>query len=433
MNKSLLQVAVLVAACVATVGCGSNYNSNNAPHQSGLKFRAFVSNPLSPLGPTVNIVDASRDLLSPASIGLLGILPQTGFMTVTPDLRLTLLYSPPGDIAVINNATEAPQSATPTISLPGSSESIVVAHNNASAYVAVPAAPIAGESPGAVVAIDLISGGIQATIPVPAAHFLALSPDGSRLLVFSDNSNTVNIIATGLIGTNNDPRQPPVCCFDRPVWGIFADNSTAYVFNCGAECPGGVSAGVTSFEVNTQTPGPTTKVSGATYGIVSGGILYVAGTPPNTACPAGTAAISCGTLNMIDTSTMKLMNAQPIIVTDGYHNRMAMGANGQLFVGARSCTSINVIGGEVRGCLAIFNSASSKVIVPPQTGDATGIQPIAGRHIVYVCEGGAFTAFDTTTDLPLVQTPVPIDIVGFNIDVKVVDPPPAECTMDCVN
>jgi len=172
-------------------------------------------------------------------------------------------------------------------------------------------------------------------------------------------------------------------------------------------------------------------VSGATYGVLNGGTLYVAGTPPHTPCGGSTTAPTCGTLNMVDASSMKLLNANPIIITDGYHNRMAMGSLGQLFIGARSCTSIGVIGDEVRGCLSIFNSATSTVVVPPQIGDATGIAPIPGRNIVYVCEGGVFQIFDTTTDQLLIQTPRPIDVVGYNIDVKVVDPPPSTCSMDC--
>jgi hypothetical protein len=73
-------------------------------------------------------------------------------------------------------------------------------------------------------------------------------------------------------------------------------------------------------------------------------------------------------------------------------------------------------------------------VVPPQIGDATGIAPIPGRNIVYVCEGGVFQVFDTTTDQLLVQvSPNLIDVVGYSIDVKVVDPPPSTCSFNCTN
>ena len=436
MKRTLIGLAVLMAAIVTLVACGSSSNSSGSKHSSGLKFRAFVSNSLSNGAPVINIVDATQDLLSPSSISLFGTVPQAGLMAVSPDLRLTLVFSPPGDIAVIDNATESQASGVQIVSLPGLTESIAIANTSATAYAAVPDAPVAGQAPGAVLAINLTNGTLQATIPVPAAHYLVLSPDGSSLLVFSDNSNNVTVIATGLIGTTNDPRQPVggICCFDRPVWGVFADSATAYIFNCGAECPGGGTAGITTFDVGSPAPGPTVALSGATYGILNGGVLYVAGTPPHTACSAGAAgAPSCGTLNLVDVSSMKVMNSSPITVTDGYHNRMAMGSDGQLFIGAKSCTSIGVIGDEIRGCLSIYNTSNSAVVIPPQIGDATGIEPIPGRHIVYVCEGGVFQVFDTTTDQLLVQVnPPPIDIVGFSIDVKVVDPPPSTCTMDCL-
>lgn len=428
LKKTLISLAVLVAASVTLVACGGGYGNSSSGGQNGskLKFRAFVSNPLSPGGSVLNIVDAAQDVLSASSVSLSGA--QGGFMVVSPNLRFTLAVSPQGSITVIDNTTEAAaNNGTATvgpINLPAATESVVITQDTTTAYAALPNAEVLGQPRGVVVKMSLTNGSVQATVPVPAAHFLALSPDGNNLLVFSDNSNSVTLIDTILIGTNNNPIQL-IGGFDRPVWGIFADSATAYIFNCGAECPGGVAAGVTTFDVGSPAPGPTVALSGATYALLSGGLLYVAGTPPHTACGAGTAATTCGTLNIVDVNSMRVTNPTPILITDGYHNRMALGANGRLFVGARSCTSINNIGGEVRGCLSIFNSNTSKVVVPPQIGDATGIAPIPGRNVVYVCQGGVFQIFDTTTDQLLVQLPRAIDIVGFCIDVKVVDPPPS--------
>ena len=81
-------------------------------------------------------------------------------------------------------------------------------------------------------------------------------------------------------------------------------------------------------------------------------------------------------------------------ITDGYHDHMEMGANNQLFIGARTCTNINVPAngsdpGEVRGCLSIFDTGKSTVVVPPVTGDVTGIQPISRRNVVYVVQNGS--------------------------------------------
>ena len=128
-------------------------------------------------------------------------------------------------------------SSVPPITLPGFTESISVSPFATSAYAAVPTASVPGQAPGAVVALNLQNGSIAATIPVPGAHFIVLSPDGNHLLVFSDNSDTVTVITTGLIGTATDARSY-VTGFDRPVWGIFTGSATAYVLNCGAQCGG---------------------------------------------------------------------------------------------------------------------------------------------------------------------------------------------------
>jgi hypothetical protein len=305
-----------------------------------------------------------------------------------------------------------------------------IANDNVTAYAAVPTASILGQASGAVVQMNLTTGSVTATIPVVGAHYIVGTPDGTHILVFSDNSDNLTVIATALIGSYTDPRAVVTGTaqyrFDRPVWAIFRNNSTAYIFNCGLEC-GGVAAGITTFTVGDLAPGPTTPVSAATYGLLEGSSLYVAGTPPHTPCGAGTAAPNCGTLNILNANSLEVTSAQPILITNGYHNRMQMGANGQLFIGAKGCYSVNVIGGEVRGCLSIFNTSTSHVVFPPVAGDATGIQPVPGQNpdVVYVCVGGAFQIYDTTTDQILFQqNGQQTDIVGQSYDVKLVDPPP---------
>jgi hypothetical protein len=90
-----------------------------------------------------------------------------------------------------------------------------------------------------------------------------------------------------------------------------------------------------------------------------------------------------------------------------------------LFIGAHNCTKINVSGGEIRGCLSIFDTGTAKVVIPPNAGDVTGLAPIPQRTVVYVIQDGELRVFDTTTDalLPDHQT----DIVGQLVDVKAVD------------
>lgn len=434
MKKTVVSLVLLMGFSVAIVSCGSS--SSSTQHKaSGLTYRAFVSNSLFPSGtvsaPVLNIVDATVDRLSPSVVSLLGTLPEAQQMAVSSDLHFTMVFSlSSNSIGIVDNTSETiatfagGTSSLPAIALPGMTESMFIAIDNTTGYVAVPSAPVIGYPNGAVIQISLATGAITATIPVPAAHFIVPSPDGTRILVFSDNSDSITIIATGAIGSANDPRTVITGTaqnhFDRPVWAIFTGNTTAEIFNCGPEC-GGKVAGITPYTLGTSAPGTNLAVSGATYGLIVGSTFYVAGTPPNTHCPPGTAATTCGTLNIIDLNSMQRI-AGPFLIPDGFHDRMQMGSLGQLFIGSHSCTSINVPNGEVRGCLAIFNTTTSQVIVPPQTGDATGIQPIFGRNIVYVCEGGAFNIYDTTTDQLLIQ-PIVTDIVGQSFDVKLVDPP----------
>jgi len=324
--------------------------------------------------------------------------------------------------------------------------------DNLTAYAAVPNAPVTGQppTPGAVEVLNLSAGAISATLPVPGAHFVVQSHNGNRILAFGDNSDVVTVIAPSLIGTSEDPRTfvcpdgtpessitlcnptPVNKVFDHPVWGIFSsDDTTAYILNCGPECGGlaGTPASITVLDMNTNTSGTTPlPVHGATIGLLSGTTLYVAGTPPppapgaNTCSGSTTAATSCGRLDVVDLTSMTVSGSA--IITDGYHNRMEMGANGQLFIGAvRTCTNINIPAsgsnpGEVRGCLSIFNTTNSNVVIPPDNGDVTGIQPITNRGVVYVCENGELRIYDTTTDKLQSKQ---IDIIGQAIDVKLVD------------
>lgn len=432
LKKALTSIAVLIAASVVMVSCGSSSRKQTV---SGLKFRAFVSNPLLPSAggnsPVVNIVDASRDTLSTSFVNLLGFSNQPGLMAVSSNLKFTMVFSPSGNtVTVLDNTTEAiatvsgGTSSVPVIGLPGSTESMLIGNDNVTGFAAVPSASINGQAPGAVVAMNLGSGSVTATIPVAGAHFLVLSHDGNHILVFSDNSNSVTVIATALIGSNENPITATVPGFDHPAGGIFSsDDTIAYIFDCGPECQG-TAAGITPLDMATSSAGTTVPLSAATTGLLSGGTLYVAGTPRNTPCGSGTAAKNCGTLNLVNVASMTVINASPIVITDGYHDRMQISQNGQLFIGAHSCSNVNVPGGEVRGCLSIFNTSNSSVVVPPQIGDVTGIQPISGRNIVYVCQNGVFQIFDTTTDKLLVQQ-TPTNIVGQSTDVKLVDPPPS--------
>ena len=427
LRKALISIACLCLAGVFLVSCGSvNSNpttNNNQP--SGLKFRAFISNPVeasfSSDFPALNIVDATQDLLSASVVNLSGITSDPTFMVESPTYGLTLVFSPADKVlTVVNNANESAASSG-KVTLPGETESIAIDPFSTFAYAAVPTAPVAGQQPGAVVVLALTKTSVRvvATIPVPGAHYVVDSPDGLHLLVFADDSNSVTVITPILIGTGTDPRMVVSTGFDRPVWGLFSsDGTTAYILNCGAQCGGSV-ASVVSMAVSSGTISATVPVDAATIGLIQGTTLYVAGTPPGADCGGTTtAATTCGRLDTIDLNSMTMTGSA--VVTDGYHNRIAMGASNQVFLGAHTCTNVNT-STETRGCLSIFQTGTSKVVIPPAVGDVTGIQPITNRTVVYVCQNGKLRIYDTTTDK--LQT-TQVNIAGAATDVKLADGPP---------
>jgi hypothetical protein len=258
------------------------------------------------------------------------------------------------------------------------------------------------------------------------------SGDGSKLLVFSDNSNSVTIVSPFNIlpGQQNSTCQSSVCTvvpgFDRPVFGFFSsDNTQAWILNCGQEC-GGQQASVQVLNLVNGTAGPPTPIpGGATVGFIKNQTLYVAGTPVvgsgNETCAGGTPAI-CGRLTVVDLPSMTVTGAATgLEIPDGYHTHMDMSSDGQLFVGSRNCTNIvpAKAGDPQRGCLAILNTTNGNVVIPPDNGDVTGLQPITNRTVVYVIEGGELRIYDTTTDK--IYTKTSIDVFGHAVDVKLVD------------
>ncbi|MBZ5599987.1 MAG: hypothetical protein LAN83_16865 [Acidobacteriia bacterium] len=428
MKRVALTVVVLVFASVGFLSCGGYGSSSSTQSSSGLAFKAFVSNPLQPVtggtAPVLNIVDAAKDVLSPFRVSLTFSAIQPGLMAVSPNKNFTMLFSPANNsITLIDNINEIPVQGTngslPPIILPDFTESMFVAPDNATGWAAVPNAPVLAQDPGVVELLTLATASIKATIPIPHAHYIVMSHSGERVLAMGENSDTVTVIAPSLIGTGNDPLTP-VCCFDHPVGGIFSsDDTTAYIFDCGPEC-NGTAAGVTVIDMNTNTVVTTIPVEGATAGFLSGNTLYVAGTPAapgNTCTGTMTQATVCGRLDVVDVSSMTVTSSA--IITDGYHTLMAMGANGQLFVGGKSCTNINnPPPGEVRGCLSIFNTSDGSVVNPPATGVVTGMQPITNRSVMYVVQDGELAIYDTTTDALQSKQ---IDIIGQAFDVKLVD------------
>jgi DNA-binding beta-propeller fold protein YncE len=404
--KRTINLGLCAAALALLLSCGgrnSSSSSSSTAKTSGIKKRAFVSNNFQN---QVDIVNAANDtvnsVLSTTTTGAttstlantitVGTAPTQ--MVLTADKKLTLVFDHGSNtIAVINNATETTNGQIP---LPDFTESFVAGTDSKTVFVAVPNAPISGQTAGAVELLDASAGTLTNSVAVPRARRLVLSHNGNRLLIFADGTDQMWVMDTA------SKTVTPLSGFDRPFSAVFStDDSKAYILNCGPEC-GGTTAKVTVLDMATNTPGASVAVSAATVGLLdSSGNLFVAGT-----------AGGAGRLDVVNASSLAVSKSG-VAISDGTHTLMALGSNSKLFVGARACSS------AVQGCLSIVDTAAgSAVLSAAGAGDVTGIEPISGRNVVYVIEGGELVIYDTTTSKP--QT-TQIDIVGKAFDVRVVD------------
>jgi hypothetical protein len=398
---------------------------------SGVRFRAFVSQDIasSTATPGLDIVNATLDRLVRAPGVSAGNAPT--FMRVSGNHRFTLVFdSSSNTIEVVSNQSET---AAGKVALPGASESMTLPDDATVAFAAVPTATVAGQPAGAVEMLNLTNFSLEPPIPVNGARFIVLSPDGTHLLAFSNNQNQFTLVNLQNVGTANTPNWvvngSPVAItgagLDNPIWGVFtSDSKTAFILNCGAEC-GGSAAGVSVLDFSSGSPvlGATIAVPSATFGVLFGPTLYVAGsapTPPgsNSCAPTSTAATSCGQLSVVDTAAQSVVRT--LTITDGYHDRMGITTDNQVFIGAHNCMNVNIPEGEQRGCLSIYNSSKNTVTIGTDLGDVTGIQPVTGRTEVYVVQNGELRIWDTTTDV-LLPPNLQINIIGQALDVKIPD------------
>ncbi len=436
----LLGLSLAVFGLTACGGAGGGGVSH-------LGKRAFVSDDLDG---ALHIEDALRDVESGFTIPTGS---QPGAMALSLDKSITLVFDAGTDsLAVVSNTSE---SVLGHISLPGLSTSYVSMADNTVGFVAVSSSTVTPCAPRCIEVVNLattfdVTGTINldsaTQLPLNAASTLVFSPSQSKLLVFGgpgEHVDTLTVIdtataettpataATQLGAADCTNASLPSNCFDRPVSAVFSSNgNTAYILNCGPEC-GGTAASVTVLDLTKTPPAPTINipVDGASTGLLNGSTLYVAGSPPGAGCtcPPGTVcqatattATSCGRLEIINTgATPPTVTTSGVVITDGYHDHMELGSNNQLFVGAHTCTNVNTTA-EIRGCLTIFDTAASKVVVPPVNFDVTGIAPINGRNVVYVVQGGELKIYATDTTPPAL-TPTQIDVVGKAVDVKYVD------------
>jgi len=450
LKNSVLPLILALAAIVALPSCGGSSRTSGT---SGLKNRLLVSQSVSAATTFGNLVILNGEYDTLTHIPPISAGRSPTMIAISPDRNIVAAFDSASNSVFVASTTTEKQTAQ--VQLSAASFSLTVPTSSPVGYAAVPAAVVNGYNvDGAVVVMNLSApGSVTSTIAVNQARTVIPNTNGTQLLVFSNDSDAITLItpARAIPGTDlscYDPNNPPpnaVCRFvtnsgfSRPVYAI-VNGTTAYIFNCGFECGGTQQASIQTLDLNSFAVGAPVPVNGATDGLLSGNKLYVSGngSPTGQLCSSltnsinpKTAATYCGTLDIVDLASMtdSYFNkpATEIAIPDGYHNHMDMSINGQLFVGSANCQNIGDVNnpnGEVRGCLAIYNTNNGKLIVAGDNGDVTGLQSLTSRDIEFVAEGGNLRVYTTLTDGLLIDQFTPlgtIDVIGFVYDVKAID------------
>ncbi len=381
-------------------GCGGTPKLPTTTATSGIKKRVLLSNQQSG---SVLIVDATKDTVSNSGFTVFGatrIASNGGTSAV--------LSSTQTNVGLFDDTKE--QAGVQPV-FPTPAQDVAVSSDGKTVFAAV--------RNSGFVAFANVADGTFSIVNVPSASRLVLSPNGTKLLAFSDDpQNQAGANANAFVVIDVASKAATVIAGgagDQPFTGVFNNSETkAFILNCGTGCGGSATPSVVQVDFSSATPvfGTKLNVSSATVGLLNSSTLFVAGTDPTT---------SKGMLTAINTGSMTISSTATI--TNGLHTRMRMAGNNRLYIGASGCTtSPGTTAGTTTGCLSIVNTGSNAVIIPAfarSAFDVTGIQPISNRNVVYVCEGGELDIFDTTTDA---LTPTQIDIVGKAFDVLQIDP-----------
>jgi hypothetical protein len=391
-GKRLNRIVLFLSALLAVLGmaaCGGTSNPTTPP-VANVKNAAFVSNTFSG---ALQIVDTQNDTTSftaqstnssgqliqgqPVSIP---VSTTVTFELLSPDKSKTLVYDPLNfTLYVVTNSS---QTVTSTLSNVAAASMALFSPDNGTVYVPVPSAPVSGQRAGLVQVWTLSNGLNAVNYTVPAARYIALSPNGQYLLVFSDNSDSIILIDT----TASTVQYVSIPGFARPINAFFtADNNTAYVLNCGPECGSSGPASVARLDIPSRTITATVPVGGASVGLLNGTTLYVAGSP----VPPGTTS----TYDAVNIGNMTRITANSVAIGDGFHTTMALAQNNKLYIGANSCTNTTT------GCLSVVDVSTNTADPPlPPRGAITSLLAISNRDVVYAVEGGFLHIYDTTND-----------------------------------
>jgi hypothetical protein len=415
LNSHLSQLWIVILALLVA-GCGgssSNSSTNTAP-LTGLKKRVLVSNVLNG---TINFVDAQKDVLNSKTLAATSVskMITAGGTTIGMD-------SAGSQIAIIDNPTET---VTFNAAVGDQPFDIAISPDGKTAWAAMP-------NFGFVQSVDTTTGIANPVIRIGNASRLVMSPNGTKMLIFLNPQaniapkNTFIVLDTAA----NTVTAITNAAMDQPITAVFGSSDTqAFILNCGPEC-GGTAASVISVDfTNASSPifgAPLPVPGGVTVGTLNGTTLFVAGTPLTAV--AGCPLTRCGVLTAINTSNVSsLAVGATIPITDGQHQNIAVTSTGKVYIGAVGCSVATGAGvNTTRGCLSIFNTSSQATTFPEESSfrqnfSVTSLQPISGRNVIYVVQGGELDIFDSNTDA-LEAGITQIDIVGNAVAAVLIDP-----------
>jgi hypothetical protein len=396
--KKAVVLSGLILTCLLTFSaCGGGAPSEPetpvAP-VSKLTKRVFL---LNQFAGKIQIIDAATDTLSGFTIPSDFTAFSSAQFLLRSGARTLLFDAGNNGLFAIDSSTESVKVA---VTLSGATESVVMSADGNTAYAAIPTL-------GRIDVVDLANNKLLDPINgLPGVRRLAITKSGAKILAFSNDVNTFSVVTT-----SDKTITPAVGTFNRPYTAVFsADDTKAFVLNCGAEC-GGSAASVTAFDMTTSTAGSSVAVGGATVGYLDGTNLYVAGSPA-----VSTSTSNGGTLNVVNVSNpAALTTSAAAAISDGLHHTIVPVASGKFYIGAIRCTIINT-GTISKGCLSILNGSTANV--GAARGDVTSIAPIKNRTVVYVTQGGDLDIYSTTDDTLQAKQ---INIIGKAVDVKEVD------------
>ena len=405
--RRCLYLAAAVASILLVVGTQSGCGGDSNAPPSGLDTRVFIAIQSSSISSLV-IANATKDQLTSNLVQGVGAAPSL----MIPGANNTTLVFASGIVSIVDNQKEALAAAVTTNcpsgasscppTLPAPTESMAASADGKFAYAAMPT--ISQVSVLALTATPITVTNIPATPAncaatnncLPGAHRIVLSHNNSKLLVFNEGLDQFEVINT----SDNSVKTVTGTGLDRPSYAVFsADDSKAYILNCGREC-GGTQASVSVLDTSALTIGQTVPVDAATIGASDANNLYVAGTGPNG-----------GTATVLPLSS--LTAGKPIQIGNGFHQVITLFQN-KVVIGARTCST---------GCMSIVDPAAGTAVVDPPKGDITSITAITPRKVVYATEGGEVRVYDLTNSQELLNNNTQlIDVVGTAASVLYVGP-----------